>query len=134
MSVTNTQPDISKQQMAEAGFKAATVILDGWGCTQAEMLSILRLSKSSFYSFRKDSEKVRLDDDQLERLSYILNIHSALRIIFDNPENVRGFMTMPNHNAYFEGRKPLAIIASGKFSDLYEVAIRIDALRSGIWG
>jgi len=134
MTMTQANNHIDKQAMTVAGFKAVTKILENWGCSQSDTLAILRIGRSSFYNFKKDPTKARLDDDQLERLSHILNMHAALRIVFDNPENVRGFMSMSNHNAYFEGRTPLEIIASGKFSDLYEVACRIDALRSGLWG
>jgi len=41
---------------------------------------------------------VRLSQDQLTRASYVLNIHAALRTVFENPENLYGFMAMPNNN------------------------------------
>ncbi len=82
----------------------------------------------------KNGSFKNLSDDQLERVSYLLNIHQALRIVFSNPANVSGFMGLKNHNDYFAGRTPLEIINSGKFGDLYEVARRVDALRGGLWG
>ncbi len=39
-----------------------------------------------------------------------LNIHQALRIVFENPANQYGFMKMKNHNPYFSGRSPLEVI------------------------
>ncbi|WP_425460040.1 antitoxin Xre/MbcA/ParS toxin-binding domain-containing protein [Exilibacterium tricleocarpae] len=56
-------------------------------------------------------------------------MHQSLRVIFDNPKNVSGFMAMENHNPYFKGRRPLDIIARGDFASLYEVYKRVDALR-----
>lgn len=44
-----------------------------------------------------------LDDDQLARISLVLNIHASLRTIFDNPDNVYGFPSMNNHNPFFDG-------------------------------
>jgi uncharacterized protein (DUF2384 family) len=131
---TVSQVDINSKAAYIAGFKAADKILTNWGCTAKQIQNILKLSKSSYHSFKTTPEKTNLNDDQLERISYLLNIHQALRIVFSNPENVKGFMSMENHNAYFAGRTPLQIIESGKFGDLYEVFKRIDALRGGLWG
>lgn len=117
-----------------AGFKAADKILSSWGCSAVQVQQILKLSKSSYHKFKANPESTKLSDDQLERVSYILNMHQALRIVFSNPANITGFMGMKNHNDYFAGRTPLEIIQSGKFGDLYEVARRIDALRGGLWG
>ncbi|MCE0493070.1 MbcA/ParS/Xre antitoxin family protein [Vibrio salinus] len=124
----------SPKDLAMTGFKTADKILSSWGCSTQQNQKILKLSKSSYHKYKAKPETTKLSDDQLERVSYILNMHQALRIVFSNPANVRGFMTMKNHNDYFAGRTPVEIIESGKFADLYEVARRIDALRGGLWG
>ncbi|MBU2877059.1 hypothetical protein [Aliiglaciecola lipolytica] len=41
------------------------------------------------------------------RLSLLLNIHAELRLMFNNPLNVYGFMTMINHNEPFNGTRPI---------------------------
>jgi len=41
------------------------------------------------------------------RLSLLLNIHEELRLMFDNPLNIFGFMTMINHNEPFYGIRPI---------------------------
>ncbi|HBV76408.1 MULTISPECIES: antitoxin Xre-like helix-turn-helix domain-containing protein [Vibrio] len=120
--------------MAKAGFKAANQIMDGWGCSTKDKQKIMRIAPSTYHKFKVNPETISLDSDQLERLSYIVNIHASLRIVFDNPENVKGFMALENHNPYFNGRTPLSIIRDGKFSHIYEVFCRIDSLRSGLWG
>ena len=122
------------KELSIAGFKAASNILSLWGCTALQCQQILKLSKSSYHKFKANPDTTKLSDDQMERVSYILNIHQALRIVFSNPANIRGFMSMKNDNDYFAGRTPLEIIESGRFADLYEVARRIDALRGGMWG
>ena len=118
---------------AAIGLKAAMAILDKWGCTPDQAQAILQMSKASFYKFKKDPYAAQLTHDQFERLSYLLNIHAALRTLFENPENVYGFMRMQNHNSYFNGRSPLEMIGSGHFGTLYEVHKHIDALRGGQW-
>lgn len=112
--------------------RTAFNILDKWQCTPEQQQNILQISKAAFYKYRSESGSISLSKDQKERISYLLNIHAALRIVFDNPANVYGFMRMPNRNPYFNGETPLNLISSGHFGALYEVAKRIDALRGGM--
>ncbi len=72
--------------------------------------------------------QVSLDEDQLTRISLVLNIHAALRVLFDNPKNLYGFMSMDNHDDFFHGRSPLEVIASGDLTSLHETWQRLDAL------
>jgi uncharacterized protein (DUF2384 family) len=116
-----------------AAFKMGNNILDKWECSAAQKQAILGIPRSSFHRYQKDPSTVSLSSDQLERLSYIANIHQALRIVFSNPDNVYGFMGMINQNPYFNGKSPLSIISTGNFGALYEVSKRIDSMRSGQW-
>ncbi len=114
-------------------FKLGNNILEKWGCSALQKQAILGLSKSTFHRYQKDLNAVSLNNDQLERLSYLANIHQALRMVFSNPDNVYGYMNMINHNPYFNGRTPLSIISTGNFGALYEVFKRIDSMRNGQW-
>ncbi|QWA08864.1 DUF2384 domain-containing protein [Sodalis ligni] len=122
-----------KKRAAAVGLKTAMSILEKWGSTPEQMQAILQMSKASFYKLRKDPAAAQLSHDQFERISYLLNIHGALRTLFENPENVYGFMAMKNHTPYFNGQAPLELIGTGHFGTLYEVYKHIDALRGGIW-
>jgi hypothetical protein len=116
------------------GLRAAVRIMEGWKATQDQMGKILRVSRSSINRAKTEKlDNIALDDDQLDRISFVLNIHAALRTIFDNPENVKGFVNMKNENPFFNGRAPLEIMADGSYLSLYEVFRRIDALRGGMW-
>jgi hypothetical protein len=79
---------------------------------------ILGIKKSVCDDNCKDINKATLSDVQLERIIYILNIHAALRTLFENPEDLYGFMSMNNHNAFFDGVKPVDIIATDRLDDL----------------
>jgi len=122
--------DFNDPKLSAAGFKSACNIMEKWGCKATEMQAILRISKSRFFEYKSGKIFV-LDRDQLTRISYILNIHGALRIYFSNPENVYGFMSMVNSNPFFCGRKPIDLIKDGDFINLYEVFCRVDSMRSG---
>lgn len=115
------------------GLRTAINIMERWNATQDDMSRVLRVSRSSINRAKSKLESITLDEDQLDRISYVLNIHAALRTLFDNPENVTGFMSMKNHNEFFNGRTPLEVIVNGGYAGLYETNRRIDALRGGMW-
>lgn len=116
-----------------AAFTLGNNILDKWGCSAVEKYTIMGISKSAYYRYQADPSTVSLSNDQLERVSYLANIHQALRMVFSNSDNIYGFMKMVNNNPYFNGRTPLSLIATGQFGALYEVAKRVDSMRSGQW-
>jgi hypothetical protein len=102
-------------------------ILSKWDASNEQCTNILRVSRSTI-TRAQQGKGVELDSDQLDRASIVLNCHAALRLVFDNPENVYGFPNMENHNDFFNGRKPLEIMAQGDLLSLTETFKRIDAL------
>jgi hypothetical protein len=92
--------------------KSALSILAKWQATESQIEAILTKNKST------------ID----ERCSYILEINQALHIAFNNSENIYGFMQMQNNNPFFEGRRPLDIIANCKIETMKEATSRIKAL------
>lgn len=134
MSAVIQAPAFSKDQCA-AGLRAALNVLDKWRATTEQACNILRISRSTHARARAENRawSVSLDSDQLQRISLILNIHAALRLLFDNPDNVYGFAAMPNHHEFFNGRSPLEVMAQGDMIALYESFRRIDSLRGAQW-
>ncbi|WP_018915991.1 antitoxin Xre-like helix-turn-helix domain-containing protein [Vreelandella zhanjiangensis] len=130
-----TANDIAQNKAAAAsGLKAAVRILDKWRASGEQGEAILRVSHSTYARARRgDIVEIKLDSDQLTRISYLLNIHAALRMLFENPDNLYGFVKMANHNPYFNGRTPLDVMSSGDFATLYETFKRIDSLRGAQW-
>ena len=127
---TSTEPAV---EHAGVALKVAINILDKWQCKATEKQAILAMGRSTSYKYQENTSNVKLSRDQLERISYILNIHQALRVVFSNPQNVYGFMRMNNNNPYFNGQSPLSLIVTGSFGTLYEVFKRIDAMRGSQW-
>ena len=130
MFVTDKSQTLSKNHSV-IGLRTAINILDKWSASVKQASSILRISPSTI-AHAKNKENtdwtVDLDLDVMQRISLVLNIHSALRLIFDNPENVYGFVGMKNDNEFFNGRTPMDIMAQGDFVSLYETFNRIDSL------
>jgi len=134
MSATLQAPAFTKDQCV-TGLRAAVGILDKWRASGEQACLILRISRSTYSraKLHNPAWSVSLDADQMQRISFILNIHATLRLVFDNPENVYGFATMKNENEFFNGRTPLEIMAQGDMISLYETYRRIDVLRGAQW-
>ncbi|MBB3231133.1 hypothetical protein [Halomonas stenophila] len=127
---------MTNKDKVTTGLQAAVTILGKWGASSEQGTAILRVSLDTYArARRRDPEwQVNLDEDQLTRISYVLNIHAALRVIFDNPENLYGFMAMANHNEGFNGRSPLEVIAYGDIISLRETWLRVNMERPVIVG
>ena len=135
--MTAAQPaqSFTKDQCA-AGLRVAVNILEKWQASSEQACRILRISRSTYTRAKqRDAEwSVGLDSDQMQRISFVLNIHAALRLVFDNPENVYGFPAMANNNEFFNGRTPLEIMSQGDMISLFETFHRIDVCRGrSIW-
>ena len=128
MNTSNHQRNTTKINSSVA-FRLANNILEKWHCSAVEKQAILALSKSSYQRYKKDNNSANLSNDQLERISYVANIHQSLRMIFSNSDNVYGFMSMKNDNPYFNGESPLSLISTGNFGTLYEVFKRISSMQ-----
>lgn len=133
MSEASALRSIDNSRLSAVGLRTVLTILERWGCSNEQVQKILQISRPAYYRYRKNPEQANLTQDQLERLSYLLNIHGCLRTLFENPKNVYGFMAMKNDNPFFNGDSPLNVISTGKFAALYETFKRIDSLRGGLW-
>jgi len=121
--------ELTQNQLA-VGLRAAMRILDGWNATTEQACRILRISPETRQKvFRDSNASVRLDLDQQQRISLVLNIHASLRSVFANQENVQGFPSLENANDFFEGRSPLEVMAQGDMISLYETYRRIENLQ-----
>jgi hypothetical protein len=116
--------------MKVSGLKAVFSILDKWECTIQEQTVILGIPSSSYQEFRKVSVAPDLNPTQLERISLILNIHASLQSLFENPDNVYGFMRMPNKNAPFNGNAPLTYISDGRLSSLRDTMQHLSSIQA----
>lgn len=134
MTVALQAQGFSKDQCV-IGLRAAIDILDKWRASGDQACRVLRISRSTYTRAKQGVAdwSVGLDADQMQRVSFILNIHATLRLVFDNPENVYGFASMANDNDFFNGRSPLDVMSQGDMISLYETFRRIDMLRGAQW-
>lgn len=71
----------------------------------------------------------RLKIDLAERLSNILGIHSALRILFKDA--ARGYNWISSPNDAFGGKSALDIMLGGRITDIIAIRRYLDAERGG---
>lgn len=132
MTRTATVPETPKSKGGIA-LRTAIRIMQKWGATVEQIQATLRISRSTRNRACSGVEQFKLDTDQMTRISLVLNIHAALRSVFDNPENVYSYPGMPNHNEFFDGDSPLALLSHGELIPLYETYRRIESLKFGGW-
>jgi Protein of unknown function (DUF2384) len=102
-------------------------IMEAWDIGDAEARVLLGApSRSTFYNYKR-GEGGALSADTLERVSYVLGIYKALKLLFPNPQQADGWMRKPN--AAFGGRSALERVLGGKVVDLASVRAYLDAVR-----
>lgn len=105
-------------------------LMDKWGCTTAEQRVLIGSVSTTTYHKYKSLKEVRLSHDLLERISYLMGIHKALRIIFStNEESAYQWVSKPNSAAPFNGQSALQFMLSGRITELSDVRRYLDGVR-----
>src|ERR1700682_1215043 len=91
-------------------------------------------SRSTYYELLKRARESRevkgLSKDQLDRLSYLLGIYAAIRVIFPHSEESRNqWVSRANTAHLFGGRSPLEIMRSGMIG-LYQTFAHLSTARA----
>ena len=118
--------DNSKSALAAPG---VSKVLGKWRCSEQvksvllgfenEALFQLMLSNPSDYIFTKE---------QLERMSYVLNIYRLLHTIFSEAVQADEWINKPNSNELFGGQPAIDVMKKGKVSDLALVVKYLQSL------
>jgi hypothetical protein len=106
-------------------------IADEWHLTPEEQRGLLGWpSKSALYTWKSDTDTT-LSYDTLVRLSLILGIFKALRILFPEPAFADGWMKMRNIHPLFGGRTPTEYVLQSGMPALQDIRRLLDARRGG---
>lgn len=98
-----------------------------WGLTEAEACTLLGGLSRRTYARWKEGAIGRLTIDQKTRLSVLMGIHKALKLLFTEPARAQDWVKKPN--AAFGGRRALDIMLGGYLTDLFRVRAYLDAAR-----
>ena len=127
---------ISDNAQAGAGLRTFARIVDKWNLPATDAMALIGVdSRSTYYELLKrarESKEVKgLSRDQLDRLSYLLGIYAAMRVIFPHSEESRNeWIARANTAVLFGGRSPLEIMRSGMIG-LYQTFAHLVAARAG---
>lgn len=116
------------EQEAAAMFRAALNLFRLWELTDEQAATLLDLPLRTFRRW-KGGDLGRIGRDGKARLSNLMGIHKALRIIFREPQ--RGYGWIRRANAAFAGQSALDIMLGGELTDLMRVRRYLDAERGG---
>jgi hypothetical protein len=121
-------PEPITDEEAAAMFRAALNLFRHWEVLPREAATLLGLPYRTFARW-KTGRVGRIDRDGKSRLSNLMGIHKALRILFR--EAPRGYAWIKAPNEAFGGRSALDVMLGGELTDLMRVRRYLDAERGG---
>lgn len=128
----NSRPAIGRtysEDESAAMLRAVIKLFDKWGLTDAEAAILLGgVSAKSFQRWR-NGQSGRINIDQADRMSNLLGIHKALRILFPDRDRFYAWVNKPN--VAFGGQSARDIMLGGHLSDIQRVRNYLDSVRGG---
>jgi len=123
------RPEITDDEGA-AMARAIVNLFDRWDLTDAQATILLGSLSGSTWARWKNGRIAKVPRDLKTRLSNLMGIHKALRIIFKDKDRVYGWVK--RDNAVFGGSSALDVMLGGEITDLMRVRRYLDAER-GAW-
>ena len=124
ISKLTTSPD----KKSAVALKAFFAITQKWGLSNDQESILLGTPLSTLYRW-KSKKQGSLTKDQLERISYILGIYKALRILLPSEALANKWIKTPNTAPLFNGHSALDKLMKGHVIDLADIRRYLDAER-----
>ncbi len=127
-------PDLSaraeRERLSAPALKAFFTLMGRWRVLDEDARALLGgVSNGPFYEMKRDPDRL-LDADRLTRISYLIGIFKALRILHSGPL-ADEWVRLPNSNPVFAGGTPLAYMIRGGLPAMQAVRRLLDARRAG---
>jgi hypothetical protein len=116
------------QAEGAAMFRAALNLFGRWAITDEQAATLLDMPVRSYRRWKAEGPG-RISRDGAARLSNIMGIHKALRIIFTEPG--RAYAWIKAGNSAFGGASALDVMLGGELTDIMRVRRYLDATRGG---
>jgi hypothetical protein len=116
----------------ELGSTALTAFFNitaAWGLSTEEERTLLGSPPRSTFFKWKSERASRLSADTLERISYVMGIYKALRILLPTSDAAHAWVKKPNTAQGFGGKSALERMLAGRVVDLADVRRYLDAER-----
>lgn len=122
------RPDPITQHEGAAMFRAAVNLFGKWEVTDEQAAILLDMPVRSYRRWKAEGPG-RISRDGRARLSNLMGIHKALRIIFS--QSARGYAWIRAANETFGGASALDVMLGGELTDIMRVRRYLDATRGG---
>lgn len=122
------RPDPVTQDEGAAMFRAALNLFVKWELTDEQAATLLDMPIRSYRRWKAEGPG-RISRDGRARLSNLMGIHKALRVVFSEPQ--RGYAWIKAGNAAFAGSSALDVMLGGELTDIMRVRRYLDAERGG---
>ena len=109
--------------------RAIIALFAKWGVSDVDAAILLGGLAAKTFRRWKDGEYGRVNRDLADRMSNLLAIHKALRIIFEDPS--KGYEWMRSKNKSFQDRAALDVLRQGGMDDLVRIRRYLDSVRGG---
>lgn len=127
----------NRRALSGPGLRTFVAIADQWGLADADRMLVLGLpAHSTYYGWvraARQHQDITLPVDTLLRISAVLGIHKALRILFQTEREGVEWLRGPHTALVFGGRPPIDLVTSGTQDGLLTVRRFLDAARGGLY-
>lgn len=119
-----------RERLSAPALKAFFNIMTRWSVRDEDARALLGgVTNGPFYEMKRDPERV-IDTDRLTRISYLIGMFKALRILH-SAALADEWVQLPNQNPIFAGQTPLAYMIRGGLPAMQTVRRLLDARRAG---
>ena len=127
-------PDLSRKEerrrLSPGALRAFFNIMERWEVRDEDARQLLGgVSNGKYYQLKQDSGQP-LDQDPLQRISYLIGIFKALNILYGT-HLADSWIQLANSNPLFTGRTPLTYMLQGGTPAMEVVRRLLDARRGG---
>jgi hypothetical protein len=119
-----------RERLSGAALKAFFNVMARWRVRDEDARALLGgVTNGPFYEMKRDPDRV-LDADRLTRVSFVVGIFKALRLLH-SATLADEWVHLPNTNPIFAGRTPLEYMSRGGIPAMQTVRRLLDARRAG---
>ena len=120
----------ARVRLSGPGLKAFFNIMARWRVRDEDARALLGgVSNGPFYEMKRNPDRL-VETDRLTRISYLIGMFKALRILHAAPL-ADEWMHLPNQHPVFGGQTPLAYMIRGGLPAMQTVRRLLDARRAG---
>ncbi len=121
-------PEITEAE-GQAMARAAVNLFARWRVSDSQACILLGGLSPRTWARWKGGDIGRIPRDLKARLSNLMGIHKALRIIFTDADRIYGWVR--RENAAFGGASALDVMLGGELTDIMRVRRYLDSVRGG---